>query len=233
MQQGHSQLQRGNTKSTLKCSKASLYPLCITGASPVGSLFHTILLDNLDDAVAVGNGLFGSIASSLQSIGQPMPHNRGFVPVVLHNCKALRQHLDGIHMTMPCTVVGQPLLLGLSHAHNIITPVSLSASVGMADGFLVGACSSCYILHLVLGCQLILTVMLWANMFPGLVVPAHVVVVWLLQVNAHHLNVQLSTHLGSNMHGEIRLLSPHNQSVPLVSCQLAHPGWRYPLPPKV
>ena len=41
-----------------------------------GSQFHTILLDNLDDAFTVGRGVqnfSGSIATCLQSVGQSMP----------------------------------------------------------------------------------------------------------------------------------------------------------------
>ena len=71
-------------------------------ASPVGSLFHTILLDNLDDAFSVGNGagnFCGSIATCLQSVGQPMPLGRGAVPVleVGSIVDALRQHLGSTH----------------------------------------------------------------------------------------------------------------------------------------
>ncbi len=76
------------------------------------------------------NGFSGSIASCLQSIGQPLPHDRGFVPVVEVGAivKALRQHLDGIHdYALHC-----PRAVGLSHAHTIIG-VSLLASVGVAD----------------------------------------------------------------------------------------------------
>ena len=59
-------------------------------------------------------------------------------------------------MTMPCIVLGQPLLLGFSHAHTIIG-LGLSASVGgiVSCLFLVGACSSFYSQDLVLiSCQL-------------------------------------------------------------------------------
>ncbi len=51
-------------------------------ASPVGPLFHTILLDNLDDDFSVGSGaknFSGSIAACLQYV------------------EALRQHLGGTH----------------------------------------------------------------------------------------------------------------------------------------
>ena len=51
---------------------------------PVGSLFHTILLDNLNHAFCVGRGaenVSGSIATCLQSIGQSMPHDSDVVPV--------------------------------------------------------------------------------------------------------------------------------------------------------
>ena len=51
----------------------------------VGSLFLTILLDNLDNAFSVRNGaknFSGSIATCLQSVGQPMPFDRGAIPVL-------------------------------------------------------------------------------------------------------------------------------------------------------
>jgi len=71
-------------------------------SSPVGSLFHTILLDNLDDAFYVRNGaknFSGSIAACLQSVGQPMPLDRGAIPVLEVDTvvEALRQHLGGTH----------------------------------------------------------------------------------------------------------------------------------------
>ncbi|DBA74355.1 TPA: hypothetical protein ACH3X1_011128 [Trebouxia sp. C0004] len=58
-------------------------------ASPVGSLSHTITLDNLDDAFSVGNGAKNfscSIATCLQSVGQPMPLDSGTIPVLETNC---------------------------------------------------------------------------------------------------------------------------------------------------
>ena len=71
-------------------------------SSPVGSLFHTILLDNLDDAFSVGNGannFSGSIATCLQSIGQPMPLGRVAVPILEVGTivEALRLHLGSTH----------------------------------------------------------------------------------------------------------------------------------------
>ncbi|DBA82658.1 TPA: hypothetical protein ACH3X1_006901 [Trebouxia sp. C0004] len=54
-------------------------------ASLVGSLFHTILLDNLDDAFSVGNGAKNfscSIATCSQSVGQPMRLDSGTIPVL-------------------------------------------------------------------------------------------------------------------------------------------------------
>jgi len=71
-------------------------------ASPVGSLFHTILLDNLDDAFSVGRGarnFSGSVAACLQSIEQSMPVYSGIVPIIEVGTvvEALRLHLDGTH----------------------------------------------------------------------------------------------------------------------------------------
>jgi len=71
----------------------------------LGRFFHTILLDNLDDAFSVGNGaknFSGSIAACLQSVEQPMPFGGGAVPIlevnnVVTNIEALRQHLGGTH----------------------------------------------------------------------------------------------------------------------------------------
>ncbi len=70
--------------------------------SHVGSLFHTVLLDNLDDAFSVASGaknFSGSIATCLQSVGQPMPFGRDGVPIleVSTIIEAMRQHLGGTH----------------------------------------------------------------------------------------------------------------------------------------
>jgi hypothetical protein len=114
-----------------------------------------------------------------------MPHDRGVIPVLEVGAivKGLRQHLDGTH-DMPCIVLGQLLLLGLSHAHTIIG-LSLSASIGAIVSylFLVGACDDFYSLDLVfVSCQLFLAVLLEASMLPGPIGCAHIVVVWLLQM---------------------------------------------------
>ena len=71
-------------------------------SSPVGSLFHTVLLDNLDDAFSVRNGaknFSGSIATCLQSVGQPMPLDRGAIHVLEVGTivEALHQHLGGTY----------------------------------------------------------------------------------------------------------------------------------------
>ncbi|DBA96670.1 TPA: hypothetical protein ACH3X1_016740 [Trebouxia sp. C0004] len=90
--------------------------------SPVGSLFHTILLDNLDDAFSVGNGAKNfscSIVTCLQSVGQPMPLDSGTIPVLEVGTivEALRQHLGGTHdYALHCPRAA--LLLGLLHAYN-------------------------------------------------------------------------------------------------------------------
>jgi len=60
------------------------------------------LLDNLDYAFSVGSGakkFSGSIATCLQSIGQPMPHDRGVIPILEVGTivQALRQHIGGTH----------------------------------------------------------------------------------------------------------------------------------------
>ncbi len=58
------------------------------------------MLDNPDDAFSVGNGaknVSGSIDTCLQSVGQPMPLDRGAIPVLEVGTivEALRQHLGG------------------------------------------------------------------------------------------------------------------------------------------
>ncbi len=83
-------------------------------ASPVGLLFHTMLLDNVNDVFSAKN-FSGSIATCLQSTGPPMamPHDRGVIPVLEVGAivKGLRQHLDGTHdYTLLCPRV----VLGLS-----------------------------------------------------------------------------------------------------------------------
>ncbi len=92
------------TPSAMLLEELELLPLQLfrnkVAASPVGLLFHTILPDNLDDAFSVGaKKFYGSIATYLQSIGQPMPHDRGIIPVLEVGAivKALRQHLGGTH----------------------------------------------------------------------------------------------------------------------------------------
>ncbi len=55
-----------------------------------------------DDAFSVGDGaknFSGSIATCLQSSGQPMPRDRGVIPVLEVGTivKAMRQHLGGTH----------------------------------------------------------------------------------------------------------------------------------------
>lgn len=69
-------------------------------ASPVSSLFHTILLDNLNDAFHVGRGaknFASSVATCLQSVGHLMPHDSSVVPVMEVDAlvDALRAHLHG------------------------------------------------------------------------------------------------------------------------------------------
>ena len=69
-------------------------------ASPVGSLFHTILLDNIHDAFYVRHGaknFSSSIATCLQSVGHSMPRDSDVVPVmeVAAIIEALRGHLCG------------------------------------------------------------------------------------------------------------------------------------------
>ena len=154
--------------------------------SPVGSLFHTVLLDNLDDAFSVANGaknFSGSIAACLQSVGQPMPFGRDGVPILqlLKPCVSIW----AAPMTMPCIVPGQPLLWGLWHVHTTIGLDLLAGTGGIVSClFLVGACSGFYSLGWALiNCQSFLGVLLGVSMLPGPIGSAHIVVVWLLQMN--------------------------------------------------
>ncbi|DBA85583.1 TPA: hypothetical protein ACH3X2_005652 [Trebouxia sp. C0005] len=156
-------------------------------ASPVGSLFHTILLDNLDDAFSVGNGaknFSGSIAACLQSVGQPMPLGGATVPILEVGTivAALSQHLGGTHdYALHCP---RAALLGLLHVHTTIG-LNLLASIGgiVSCLFLVAACSGFFSLDWALiNCQLFSGVLLGVSMLPELIGFAHIVVVWLLQM---------------------------------------------------
>ena len=102
------------TPSTVLLEELALSPLQVfwwqqtlefwntIAASPVGSLFHTILLDNMHDAFHVRRGaknFSSSIATCLQSVGHSMPRDRGVIPVmeVAAIIEALREHLRGTH----------------------------------------------------------------------------------------------------------------------------------------
>ncbi len=159
-------------------------------ASPSGSLFHTILLDHLDDAVSVGNGaknFSGSVAACLQSVGhgQSLPFGRGAVPVLEVGTivEALRQHLCGTHNY--ALVPEQPLLLGLLHVHTTIGLDRLAGIGGFLSClFLVGACSGFFSTGwAVIKCQLFSGVLLGVSMLPEPIGSAHIVVLWLLQMN--------------------------------------------------
>ncbi len=88
-------------------------------------------------------------------------------------------------MTMPCIVPGQPLLLGLWHVHTTIGLDLLAGTGGIVSCmFLVGACSGFYSLGWALiNCQLFSGVLLGVSMLPEPIGSAHIVVVWLLQMN--------------------------------------------------
>ena len=92
-------------------------------ASPVNSLFHIILLDNIHDAFHVGRGAKNfsrSIATCLQSVGHSMPPDSGVVPImeVDAGIEALRKQLQSTH----CHALYCPraaCLLGLTAALTI------------------------------------------------------------------------------------------------------------------
>jgi len=98
--------------------------------------------------------------------------------------EALRQHLGG------------------AHEYALHCPRAV-ASIGSIVSclFLVGACSGFYSLDLALiSCQLFSDILLGASMLREPVGSAHIVVVWLLQINCtESLSVQLSRQLGSSM----------------------------------
>ncbi len=157
-------------------------------ASPVGSLFHTILLDNIDDAFSAGDSaknFSGSIATCLQSNGQPMPHDRGVIPVLEVGAivKGLRQHLDGTHdYALHCPRAAPTVGVVACTYHHWFQPFSQHRRY-CSYLFLVGTCSDFYSLDLVLiSCQLFLAGLLEASMLPGPIGCAHIVVVWLLQM---------------------------------------------------
>ena len=95
-------------------------------------------------------------------------------------------------MTMPCIVPEQPLLLGLLHVHICVyTPIGLDLIGGIVSClFLVGACSGFFskLFRLpaqwaLINCQLFSDVFLGVSMLPEPLGFAHIVVVWLLQMN--------------------------------------------------
>ena len=86
-----------HTPSTVLLEELALSPLQVfwwqqtlefwntIAVSLVGSLFHTILLDNIHDAFHVRRGaknFSSSIATCLQSVGHSMPHGSNVVPVM-------------------------------------------------------------------------------------------------------------------------------------------------------
>jgi len=72
-------------------------------------------------------------------------------------------------MTMPCIVLGRPLLLGLLHACTTIN-LNLLASIGAVVSclFLSGKCSGFYSLDSALNsCQFVLAILMGASVLPG------------------------------------------------------------------
>ena len=115
-----------------------------------------------------------------------MPFGRGDVPILEVGTiiEALRQHLGGTHdYALHCPRA--PLLLGLLHVHTTIGLDHLAGIGGIVSClFLVGACSGFYNLGWALiTCQLFSGVLLGPSMLPEPTGSAHVVVVWLLQMN--------------------------------------------------
>ena len=152
-----------------------------SAASPVSSLFHIILLDNIHDAFHLRRGFKNF--SSLQSVGHSMPRDSDVAPVmqVAAIIEALREHLRGTH-SHAYTVLGQPCLLGLSAAPTI-TGLDLLASVGDTVNCLciVGICNGFFSSGLVLTiCLLLLVGFPGTGMWQELTGCAHTVVAPLL-----------------------------------------------------
>ena len=97
--------------------------MSLIAASPVGSLFHTILLDNIHDAFHVRRGAKNFLASS------PLACSLlGILCLVIAMLFLLWKLLPSLRLcvntyvvltVMPCIVLGQPHLLGLSVALTI------------------------------------------------------------------------------------------------------------------
>ena len=132
-----------------------------------------------------------------------MPFGRDGVPIleVSTIIEALRQHLGGTHdYALHCPRA--LLLLGLWHVHTTIGLDLLAGTGGIVSClFLVGACSGFYSLGWALiNCQSFSGVLLGVSMLPEPIGSAHIVVVWLLQMNCTwFLSVQLSRQLGSGL----------------------------------
>ena len=133
---------------------------------PVGSLNHTVGLDNPTDAFQGGVcNMAGSLAACLHSVGYEMRR--------VHHVVALLD-VDGVVEALTAClqttgsgslVLVQPPLRSLFHAH-MSSGSSLTAPVGgiVSFLFLAGACSAfCSLGWAVMACRLLLTVLAGAD----------------------------------------------------------------------
>ena len=107
------------------------------------------MLDNVDDAFSVGNGarnFSGSIATCLQSVGQPKPLGRGAVPILEVGTiiEALRQHLGSTHdCALHCPRAAPSVGVVACTYHHWFTPLASKGGI-VSCLFQVGACSGFY-----------------------------------------------------------------------------------------
>ncbi len=145
------------------------------------------MLDNLDDAFSVANGaknFSGSIATCLQSVGQPMPFGRDGVPIleVSTIIEAMRQHLGGTHdYALHCPRAAPSVGVVACTYHHWFRPFSrhcqLPVSGRRMQRFLQ------YLGRALINCQSFSGVLLGVSMLPEPIGSAHIEVVWLLQMN--------------------------------------------------
>ena len=175
-------------------------------ASPVGSIFHTIVIDNVHDAFHVGRGAknFSSfIAICLQSVGHSLPRDSGVVPImeVAAVIAALREHLGGTHShALHCPRAAPSAgVVSCTYHHGLDLLASVDDTVSCL--FLAGVRNAFHSSGLLLTtCLLLLVGFPGTNMLQELTGCAHTVVASLLPMSyTWFMNVQFFSHLGYNM----------------------------------
>ena len=140
---------------------------------PIGSLYHTVCLDNLTDAFQGGSdNLANSLAACLHSVGFEMPRVHDVVPLLDVDgvVEALTARLQSKVLAV-CIVLVQPPLRVLFHAHTS-SDLRLIAHVGGIVSFLfLGvACSDfCSLGWAVMACRLLLAVWVVLAIWAGLI----------------------------------------------------------------